>query len=111
MESARSENELADARVRPILSAEWVALLQTALAHGTADRNATSSPPLKDALRQLCSEAKLRNWPPEALLIALKTSLNAVPAVQSLTRGPDRDEFVTRVVSLCINEYYGTSPR
>ena len=29
-----------------------------------------------------------------------------MPAVQRLTRGPDRDEFVARLVSLCIDEYY-----
>ncbi len=112
MESARSENEVAGApRLRPILGTEWVALLQAALAHATADRIATSSPPLKDALRQLCGEARLKNWPPESLLVALKATLNSLPAVQSLARGPGRDEFVSRVVSLCIDEYYGTSRR
>lgn len=111
MESARSENEVAAARVRPILGAEWLALFQTALAYGTADSDATSSPSLKDALRQPCGEAKLKNWPPESLLIALNTALNAVPAVQRLARGPDRDEFVSRVVSLCIDEYYGAPRR
>ena len=107
MESARSENEVSGASsARPILSAEGMAALQAALGGKTGDRDAMSSPALKNALRQICAEAKVRNWPPESLLIAFKAALNTVPAVKRLTRGPDRDEFVARLVSLCIDEYY-----
>jgi hypothetical protein len=35
--------------------------------------------------------------------------VHTLPALQRLTPGPDRDDFVARLVSLCINEYYGDS--
>jgi hypothetical protein len=112
MESIRSANDVAGtSRPKPILSAEGLAVLHAALGRGLVDRDATSSPTLKNALSYICGEAKVKNWPPESLLIAFKTALETVPAVLHLTRGPDRDELIARLVSQCIEEYYGAAPR
>lgn len=112
MESVRSKNDVAGtSRPKPSLSAEGMAVLHAALGAGITDRDPKSSRALKDALRHICDEAKVKNWPPESLLIALKLALNHIPAVQRLTRGPERDEFVAHMVSLCITEYYGAPQR
>jgi hypothetical protein len=96
---------------KPQLSAEAVAALHTALGDGRAANDAMSSPALDDALYHICGEARLKNWPPESLLIAFKTALEMVPAVRRFARGPDRDEFVAHLVSRCIDAYYRNSRR
>jgi len=47
---------------------------------------------------------------PESFLIAFKKALEMVLTVRRLTREPDRGEFA-RLVSLCIEEYYGDTRR
>ncbi|HEY2851876.1 MAG TPA: hypothetical protein VGJ18_03470 [Gemmatimonadaceae bacterium] len=96
---------------KPQLSAEAIAALHTALRDGRVPDDAMSSPALDDALCHICGEARLKNWPPESLLIAYKTALEMVPAVRRLARGPDHDEFVARLVSRCIDAYYRNSRR
>ncbi|HEY2376032.1 MAG TPA: hypothetical protein VGH98_08670 [Gemmatimonadaceae bacterium] len=110
MESVRSGNVVAGtAHPKPMFSIEGVAALHAALGDRIADRDPKSSSRVRDALRYLCREAELKNWPPELLLIAFKKALETVPAVQRLARGPDRDDFVARLVSRCIAEYYADS--
>jgi len=107
MESMGVGNDVAGtSRGKPQLSAEAVAALHSALGDGAAHHDAISSPALYDALQRICGEAKLKDWPPESLLIAFKKTLETVPAVRRLARGPDRDEFVAHLVSRCIDEYY-----
>jgi hypothetical protein len=110
MESVRSGNAVVGtARPKPVFSAEGVAALHGALGAEVADRDPTTAPRVREALRGLCREAKLKNWPPELLLIAFKAAVDTVPAVRRLARGPERDGFVARLVSICIKEYYGDS--
>jgi hypothetical protein len=45
-----------------MFSAEGVAALHAALGAEIADRDATSSPRVKESLRHICREAKLKNW-------------------------------------------------
>ena len=59
--------------------------------------NPTSASGLKYAVQRICVDANRSDWPPEQLLVAFKTALYALPAVQRLTRGPDRDEFVAHL--------------
>lgn len=92
-------------RAQCSLSAQAVAALHAALENAHADLVPTS-PTVIDALRRVCGEAKRENWPPELLLIAFKKALDTTPGVQHLTRGPERDQVVVRLVSLCIEEYY-----
>jgi hypothetical protein len=98
--------EVADtSRTQCSLSADAVAALHAAL-ENTRTNFVPTSPKVMDALRRVCDGAKRENWPPELLLIAFKKALDTAPGVQHLTRGPDRDEVVARLVSLCIEEYY-----
>jgi hypothetical protein len=76
-----------------------------------AKRDSISSLSLKDALSPVCAEARRRQWPPEVLLLAFKAALETVPAVRRLTRGPDRDELVARLVTLCIEQYFRDTQR
>lgn len=94
------------ARARPELSEEAFALLHAALANPVAGQYGAWSAALKHAVTRICIDARRNDWPAERLLIALKGALYALPVVQDLTREGERDEFVARLVSLCIDEYY-----
>lgn len=107
MDSVRSE-AAETSRANCVLSSEGAAALYAALENRRTTHDLASSPTARDAVRRICDEAKREHWPPESFLIALKTALAAAPAVRRLPRGPERDEFVGRVVSLCIEEYYGS---
>jgi hypothetical protein len=98
--------EVADvSRGQCSLSAQAVAALHAALESAHADLVPTA-PTVIDAVRRVCGEAKKEHWPPELLLIAFKKAVDTAPGVQHLRRGPERDEVVARLVSLCIEEYY-----
>lgn len=99
------------ADAKPQLTEEAVAVLRAALDSGVAGRYPAWSAALNDALKRICIDAKQSDWPPEQLLIAFKSALYTLPSVQHLTRGPDCDEFVSHLVSLCIDEYYGEPQR
>ena len=110
MEPLRSGNEVsATPRATPRLSSEGIAVLHAALERQVGSRNPSSMSGVRDAIRRISVDAKRNNWPPEWLLVAFKAAVHSLPALQRLTPGPDRDEFVARLVSLCINEYYGDS--
>jgi hypothetical protein len=112
MEMVHSGNAVGGASPGKLqFSAEAVSALHTALGDGSGNHDPISSPAFNDALWQICSEAKLKDWRPESLLIAFKTTLETVPAVRRLARGPDRDEFVARLVSRFIVEYYRDARR
>ena len=108
MESVQPLNQVdGSTRAKPRLSQQGVALLHAALDGAIGERDPASSAALKHAVKRICIDARRNNWPPEWLLIAFKSALSTLPSVQHLTRGPERDEFVARLVSLCIDEYYG----
>ena len=109
VESAQPANPVdGSARARPQLSEEGVAVLHFALDTAIADRDPASSTALRYAVKRICIDARRNEWPPESFLVAFKDALHTLPAVQHLPRGPERDEFVARLVSLCIDEYYRT---
>jgi hypothetical protein len=99
------------ADAEPQLTEEAVAVLRAALDNVVAGRYPAWSAALNDALKRICIDARRSDWPPEQLLIAFKSALYALPSVQHLTRGPERDEFVSHLVSLCIDEYSGKPQR
>ena len=110
MEPLRSGNEVsATPRATPRLSSEGIAVLHAALERQVGSRNPSSMSGVRDAIRRISVDAKRNNWPPEWLLVAFKAAVHTLPALQRLTPGPDRDDFIARLVSLCINEYYGDS--
>jgi hypothetical protein len=110
MEPVRSGNEVsATPRATPRLSSEGVAVLHAALERQVGSRSPSTMSGVRDAIRRISVDAKRNNWPPEWLLVAFKAAVHTLPALQRLTPGPDRDDFISRLVSLCINEYYGDS--
>ena len=66
---------------------------------------------LRNAVQLICAEARVKNYTPERLLIDVKDALRLSPEVQQLPRGPERDEVVASVVTLCINEFFGAGRR
>ena len=82
-------------------------MLHAAVDSAIVDRDPASSAAIKHAVKRICIEARRNDWPPEWLLIAFKSALYTLPAVQHLTGSLDRADFVARLVSLCIDEYYG----
>jgi hypothetical protein len=110
MDSVRSG--LADVRrANSRLSSESASALYAALEDGNARRDPASSPTASKAVRGICDEAKRQHWPPESFLIALKKTLAGAPAVRRLASGYERDDFVARLVSMGIDEYYRDSHR
>jgi len=110
MDSVRSEAaEISHGNC--VLSPEGTAALYAALDNRSTTRDLASSPSARYAVRWICDEAKREHCPPESFLVAFKNALQTAPAVRRLTSGPDRDEFVARLVSLCIDEYYRDSRR
>lgn len=93
------------------LSEEGLTALRSALGTTLADGDPVKSPALRHAVQRICVDARRNDWPPERLLVAFKTAVQTLAAVQRLTREPDRDDFVRRLVSLCIEEYYGKPQR
>jgi hypothetical protein len=71
------------------------------------------------ALREMCEEARSAGVPSEQLLIEVKQALGILCDTCAVPYGTSRTEFTSRVVSLCIEEYYadvatpaeGGSPR
>jgi hypothetical protein len=102
----RSETNLAEGAA--VFSAEGLALLRAALQPQWQwnDEKLESSPTLRMALRRICWDAKSSNARPERFLVAFKNALQSAPALRRLARGPERDEYIARIVSLCIGEYY-----
>ena len=62
---------------------------------------------LRRALQALCTEAHDRGLRAEELLVRLKQVFYQLPEVQELSHGSDRNDLLNRVVSACIEEYYG----
>src|SRR5947209_8028918 len=89
-------------------SAEGLALLRASLQppQPWSGEKIESSPTLREALRRICSEARQSDARPEQFLVALKSVLQSAPAMRRLAPGPERDDYVARLVSLCIKEYY-----
>jgi hypothetical protein len=97
-------------RVMRELSGPALAKLQTALSDARDSRDSKIPADVADAVRFVCDEAWREHCPPETLLIEFKRALETVGAVHRLPRGPERDEVIARLVTVCINEYYRVSP-
>ena len=93
-------------RAAPRLTDEGFAVLRSALEKHIAAPSPNTRSGLGHAIQRICIDARRSDWPPESILVALKRALDAIPAIARLPRGPERDEFVAPLVSLCIAEYY-----
>jgi hypothetical protein len=93
------------------ISSSAIEALRLALRTRASAGNAFAHAPVRTAVRLVCAEARLQHYTPERLLVDLKDALRATPEVQRVPRGPERDDLVARVVTLCIDEFFvGTAP-
>ena len=69
-------------------------------------RGAVPEPEWREALRVICEDARADDVPPERLLADLKQALRILCDTCLVPHGPARTEFTSRVVTLCIEEYY-----
>jgi hypothetical protein len=69
-------------------------------------RGAVPEPEWREALRGICEDARADDVAPENLLVELKQALRILCDTCSVPHGPARTEFTSRVVTLCIEEYY-----
>lgn len=69
-------------------------------------RGAVPEPEWREALRGICDDARADDVPPEHLLVELKHALRILCDACQVPHGTARMEFTSRVVTLCIEEYY-----
>ena len=62
---------------------------------------------LRRALSLLAHEAQVRHLRAEELIIALKSLWRALPEVQQSSNRTEQNMLLGRLVSMCIEEYYG----
>jgi hypothetical protein len=60
-------------------------------------------------LRLICRDAKRQNMRVEYLIIALKDAWRALPEARTLPQGSQGQELLSRIISLCIAEFYATA--
>ncbi len=75
-----------------------------------ADAETPSNPELRRALTAMCVDARARALRPEQLLIALKETWPTLPEVRALPAGEPRTALLSRVIGLCLDEYYRREP-
>ena len=69
-------------------------------------RGAVPEAEWREALRAICEDAHADGVAPEHLLVELKQAIGILCDAGSVPYGPARMEFTSRVVTLCIEEYY-----
>jgi hypothetical protein len=71
---------------------------------GATDKSVT--PEQRSVLRQICSAPERFTFEPEDLLIAFKLALVDVANDVGIKPGPDRNDFLSRLVTVYIEEFY-----
>ena len=61
---------------------------------------------LRSDLQEVCGEARRQNMRVEHLIIAFKEAWRGLPESRTLPQGSQGAEFLNRVITLCIAEYY-----
>ena len=72
-------------------------------------QGAVPEPQWRDALRAICEDAHHDDVPAEQLLVELKRAIGILCDAFAVPRGPARWEFTSRVVTLCIEEFYAAA--
>ena len=89
----------------PALSAETMFSLRAAFAsHARSEAN---NDELRHALGLLAREAQSTRLRAEELIIVLKALWRSLPEVQQTTNRTEQNLLHERLVSMCIQEYYG----
>ena len=61
---------------------------------------------LRSDLHAVCREARRQNMRVEYLIIAFKDAWRALPEARTLPQGSQGGDFLNRVITLCIAEFY-----
>lgn len=88
------------------LSPRQKELLRAALSHGTGR---TVSSEQRAIIHQVCSAPEMGTFAPENFVIAFKLALTDAANDVGIPPGPDRNDFLARVVSVCIEEFFRAS--
>ena len=86
------------------LPASHLELLKVVMSDGVTDKPVTLEQ--RSALRQICSAPERNFFEPEDFLIAFKLALVDAANDVGLKPGPDRNDFLSRLVSVYIEEFY-----
>ncbi len=84
-------------------------LLRNALDGGAAGKIITQEQ--RTAIRQICMAPEKQSFAPEDFLIAFKLALANAANDVGIPPGPERNDFLARLVSVCIEEFYRSAPR
>ncbi len=68
--------------------------------------NRTVTPEARLAIEALVAEARRSGWTPEQLLIAVKDACYTAPEIAELTTTSEREVVLSRIVTVCIKEYF-----
>ena len=79
-------------------------LLRTALASGEAGRVVSSEQ--RAIIHQICSSPEKGTSAPEDFVIAFKLALTDAANDVGIPPGPERTDFLARMVSACIEEFF-----
>jgi hypothetical protein len=72
-----------------------------------ADASASAHRALREALRQVCTDARHSGLRAEQLLVLIKDVWSGIPAGISRVTSMHGDERLNYVISTCVDEYYG----
>jgi hypothetical protein len=79
-------------------------LLRTALESGASEITVTAEH--RAVIRGICSAPERQRFEPEDFLIAFKLALADAANAVGIPLGPDRNDFLARLVSVYIEEFY-----
>lgn len=79
-------------------------LLRTALGSSASETTVTGEH--RAAIRRICSAPERQSFEPEDFLIAFKLALTDAANAAGIPLGPDRNDFLARLVSVYIEEFY-----
>jgi hypothetical protein len=71
-----------------------------------SDGGLRSNGDLRRAIRALCAAAHQEHLHAEQMLVFVKKALSSLPEVAALPAGPQHDDALAPVISLCIEEFY-----
>jgi hypothetical protein len=63
---------------------------------------------LRRAIRVMCDEAHRNGLRAEQLLVILKDAWSSLPEVARLPTGGTRERLLDRIVTMCVEEFYGS---
>lgn len=89
---------------RQTLSAEAMEQLREGLATCRSRRGLT--PEARLAIQSLSSSARREGWAPEQFVVAVKDACSASTEISHLTVTSEREAFLARIITACIQEYF-----